>query len=92
MAEGDTRDSRSIEKTSAFVHPRSPEIARPEGGEGQSRGNQDPVVEALASALTQASAAGRFDVVAQLARELEARRLASAATVDLAAEREKRRR
>ena len=31
---------------------------------------------ALARALTEASAAGRFDVVEQLARELEARRVA----------------
>jgi hypothetical protein len=30
---------------------------------------------ALANALSQAAAAGRFDVVAQLAAELEARRL-----------------
>ncbi len=38
----------------------------------------DPIEQALTKALTEASAAGRFDVVAQLARELEARRLASA--------------
>lgn len=44
---------------------------------------------ALASALTEAARAGRFDVVAQLARELEARRLASAGgvVVSLAARR-----
>lgn len=36
----------------------------------------DPVELALARALEAATAAGRFDVVAQLARELEARRLA----------------
>ena len=36
----------------------------------------DAVEVALAAALTKAAAAGRFDVVAQLARELEARRLA----------------
>jgi len=36
----------------------------------------DPVEAALADALTRAAAAARFDVVAQLARELEARRLA----------------
>jgi hypothetical protein len=36
----------------------------------------DPVEDALARALTEASAAGRFDVVAQLAGELQARRLA----------------
>jgi len=50
---------------------------------GQSRGNppppdggQDIVEQALAKALAQAAEAGRFDVVAQLAKELEARRLA----------------
>jgi hypothetical protein len=36
----------------------------------------DPVEAALARALDCAAQAGRFDVVAQLARELEARRLA----------------
>jgi hypothetical protein len=36
----------------------------------------DDVEAALAKALEGATAAGRFDVVAQLARELEARRLA----------------
>jgi hypothetical protein len=40
----------------------------------------DPVEVALARALTEASAAGRFDVVAQLARELEARRAARTAS------------
>jgi hypothetical protein len=39
------------------------------------------VEAALARALGQAAAAGRFDVVAQLARELEARRLARAGNV-----------
>jgi hypothetical protein len=40
------------------------------------------VVEAaLAKALEGAAAAGRFDVVAQLARELEARRLAGSKNV-----------
>ena len=40
-------------------------------------GDDSDVVEvALASALTAAAAAGRFDIVGQLARDLEARRLA----------------
>jgi hypothetical protein len=47
---------------------------------------------ALARALDAAAAAGRFDVVAQLARELEARRVASSGAIDLADERAKRRR
>jgi hypothetical protein len=41
----------------------------------------DVVEAALARALDRASEAGRFDVVAQLARELEARRLARAVNV-----------
>jgi hypothetical protein len=41
----------------------------------------DPVEAALARALDRGSEAGRFDVVAQLARELEARRLGRARNV-----------
>jgi hypothetical protein len=43
----------------------------------------DAVEEALAGALARAAEAGRFDVVAQLAKELEARRLARAGNVVL---------
>jgi integrase len=43
--------------------------------------SKSTVEDALASAIVQASAAGRWDVVAQLARELEARRLATAGNV-----------
>jgi hypothetical protein len=48
---------------------------------GRSWGDADPVEAALATALEGATAAGRWDVVAQLARELEARRLARVANV-----------
>jgi hypothetical protein len=53
------------------------------------------VEEALAGALARASAAGRWDVVTQLARELEARRLARggvavAGVVDLNDEKRRR--
>jgi hypothetical protein len=41
----------------------------------------DAVEAALATALVEAAIAGRFDVVAQLARELEARRRAPAGNV-----------
>jgi hypothetical protein len=41
----------------------------------------EAVEASIAAALTEAAKAGRFDVVAQLARELEARRLASATNV-----------
>jgi hypothetical protein len=40
---------------------------------GAATANLDAVEMALAKALTEAAAAGRFDVVAELARELEAR-------------------
>ena len=61
--------------------PREPEIAPVETPVGKTSGNQDPVEAALALALTEAAKAGRFDVVAQLARELEARRLAGTQNV-----------
>jgi len=41
----------------------------------------DAVEASLAKAIGEASAVGRFDVVAQLAKELEARRLAHAGSV-----------
>ncbi len=50
----------------------------------------DPIETALGDALTKASAAGEWSLVAQLARELEARRAARAGAVDLAAERRRR--
>jgi hypothetical protein len=69
---------------------------------GQSRGSAsdeaveemptaDVVEAALADALTKASAAAQWDVVARLAGELEARRKARAGVVDLVAARAKRR-
>lgn len=50
----------------------------------------DPVEEALAAALAEASTVGRWDVVGHLARELEARRSARSEVIDL--DRERRRR
>ncbi len=44
---------------------------------------------ALVAALSRAAEAGRFDVVAQLARELEARRLARAGDVARLGDRER---
>ncbi len=52
---------------------------------------EDAVESALAKALEGATAVGRWDVVSQLARELEARRLATSGAIDLAGERAKRR-
>jgi hypothetical protein len=48
---------------------------------GHTLGRSDEVETTLAKALAQAAAAGRFDVVAQLAKELEARRLAGTGNV-----------
>lgn len=48
---------------------------------GPASGPEDPVEGALARALDAAASGGRFDVVAQLARELEARRLARSGNV-----------
>jgi hypothetical protein len=45
--------------------------------------HSDGIEAALAQALDAAAAAGRFDVVAQLAKELEARRLAQTNVVRL---------
>jgi hypothetical protein len=57
----------------ASESPRYPVDA---GAIGPTIGPADTVEAALARALDAAAAAGRFDVVAQLAKELEARRLA----------------
>jgi hypothetical protein len=48
------------------------------------------VTQALAAALAGATAAGEWALVAQLARELEARRVGAAGVVDLALERARR--
>ena len=50
-------------------------------------GDFGSVEDALASAIARASVVGRWDVVAQLARELEARRLAAAGVRSLVEER-----
>ena len=50
----------------------------------------DPVEAALADAISKAALAGDFEVVGKIVAELEARRRARLAVVDLAAERAKR--
>jgi hypothetical protein len=81
MALGDTEKTPGPEKTSPDVETSSTEIVPPEMVAGQSRGNEDPLEAALAKAIEGAAAAGRFDVVAQIAKELEARRLATMGNV-----------
>jgi hypothetical protein len=68
-------------------------VAHPDQGVGHGDRLQfaDPVEVALADALSRASAAGEWSTVAQLARELEARREASAGVVRLDAARAARR-
>jgi len=71
----------------------SNEIAPVDRLSGQSVGipsGPDAVELALADALTKAATAGRWDVVARLAAELETRRKARLEVVDLGAERAKR--
>ena len=64
------------------------EVAAHEHGSQMGQSTPTDVVEAaLALALTKAAAAGRFDVVAQLAKELEARRTAASNVVSISARR-----
>jgi hypothetical protein len=53
-------------------------------------GDMGTVEEALAKAIAQASVVGRWDIVAQLARELEARRLSAAGVRSLVDKRGRR--
>jgi hypothetical protein len=78
--------SAEIEKTSLIGDPNRPEIGGVHPGKGRSGGNPvvlewpvDPIEFELARALGKAAEAGRFDVVTQLAKELEARRLTRSA-------------
>ena len=77
----------------------SPSLPAPEdsnptdpGSRSDSGVTPDAVDTALATAIADATKAGKWDVIVLLARELEARRVARVATnvVDLAAERAKR--
>jgi integrase len=76
-----TDDRRDELKNRAGDDPEQPEMTRDATPVGQSWGDGDPVEAALAKALEGATAAGRWDVVAQLARELEARRLGQGSNV-----------
>jgi ApbE superfamily uncharacterized protein (UPF0280 family) len=53
-------------------------------------GDFGSVEDALATAIAQASVVGRWDIVAQLARELEARRLRAAGVRSLSTQRGRR--
>ena len=96
--ESPIQDSPHLAKIDSEAYTRSPEtpphgaVVGHSSGQPFRSGNAGDVVEAaLAKALEGAAAACRFDVVAQLAKELEARRMArSENVVDLAARRERR--
>jgi hypothetical protein len=79
-------DSRQDAATRVDVSPREPVAFGPTKSTSAAT-----IEDALARALTLAAEGGRFDVVAQLATELQARRLSSSGAVDLADERERRR-
>jgi len=59
----------------------SPNVTTSETSEPAATSRAVDVETRLAVALSRAAEAGRFDIVAQLARELEARRLARAGNV-----------
>ena len=67
--------------------PFGPSEKRPDEGRSVAVGS---VEDSLAAALVAASTAGRWDVVAQLARELEARRLAATGVATIQRGRERR--
>ena len=94
-------EERSEPDSAAILEGKGDDPARPvrdkaaiAGGlDGELDGVQtagDPVEAALVDALTRASAAGQWGVVSELAKQLDARRLARAGAVDLRAERAKR--
>jgi hypothetical protein len=73
------QDSRQLAEGSSPDHPPRVDVSAREPVGAWPTGTD--VETALAAALTRAAEAGRWDVVAQLARELEARRLAQAGNV-----------
>lgn len=84
-----SQDSPHAVKIDSDRVPSSPDLPPVGAVMGQSAGHAD-VETALAFALTEAAKAGRFDVVAQLAAELQARRLEGSNVAPLVAWRERR--
>jgi hypothetical protein len=94
-ANGLRKQDGGPEGSGSTEFPQETEVASPRSSPiveatAQSRPNQDPVETALAEALRRASEASQWDVVATLARELQARREALAGVVDLGAARKRR--
>jgi hypothetical protein len=78
-------DSRKDDPTRVDVSAREPVVIGP-----MKTGDFGSVEDALARAIAQASVVGRWDIVAQLARELEARRLSAAGVRSLVDKRGRR--
>ncbi len=72
------------------VATRGNAVAQPEAPVAAVSATAETIEGALALALVKATEAGRWDVVAQLARELEARRLEGSNVVGLEAGRAKK--
>lgn len=77
----DDGSRRQVPFQPASVPFRAVDRAEQSSASADSSASTDALENALAVALERASAAGRWDVVAQLARELEARRLAGSPSV-----------
>lgn len=89
LSSGDSDERPSVETADQGHAERDESTPWPTQKEGV--GQPDVVEVALADALTKAATAGQWETVSQLARELEARRRARMAVVDLEAERNRRR-
>lgn len=80
--DGDGSDRRASPRSHVEPNPVDQSVDRSvDQSRAVDRSPADPLAGALAKAIGEAAAAGRFDVVAQLAKELEARRLALAGNV-----------
>lgn len=78
---GEGEETRAAEDSRGGVRSGQARTTPDATAVGRSWGDADPVEAAIAEALRKATEVGRFDVVAQLARELEARRTAGAGNV-----------
>ncbi|HEY3235484.1 MAG TPA: hypothetical protein VGJ84_12275 [Polyangiaceae bacterium] len=89
-APGQSRGNESEGLTEKSRFENAPGFFDTKGSPTPKKVGTDPVEAALADALTRASVAGEWTVVAQLAAELQARREARAKVVQLDSERARR--
>jgi len=84
MADAEDLKARIAPDTSATTRKHvseSVEISAQISGRCETDGNRDAVEDALADALRAATAAGQWEVVTQIATELQARRIAKSTNV-----------